>query len=240
MLAWLSVWSKVQTCIWPSWCHCHSQSLASLKSRIGFTFLAPAHLGSPWQRAIKRMCACVFQLNFQFVPISHIVKLCSFVTQFVKYLHRGRCRDKTGRSLAGHGISRGSRRHGVTGFASAAMWPAPRSSWLAEAPRWCALAGWSLGGRRCTSGRHDDPTCLHRHHLDTHPNMRFSWQLKGKGSPYSITEHRVPELIPVLGSQPHKPGDRLPLLSVRPAVTFPVNSLVQISLLGEQRHDGCA
>jgi len=25
---------------------------------------------------------------------------------------------------------------------------------------------------------------------------------KGKGSPYSITEHRVPELIPVLGSQP--------------------------------------
>jgi len=39
----------------------------------------------------------------------------------------------------------------------------------------------------------------------------------------SITEHRVPELIPVLGSQPagevsHKPGGRLPLLS-RPAVT---------------------
>ena len=46
-----------------------------------------------------------------------------------------------------------------------------------------------------------------------------------KGSPYSITEHMVPELIPVLGSQPagdvsHKPGGRLPLLSVRPAVTL--------------------
>jgi len=43
-------------------------------------------------------------------------------------------------------------------------------------------------------------------------------------SPYSITERRVPELIPVLGSQPagdvsHKPGGRLPLLSARPAVT---------------------
>jgi len=25
---------------------------------------------------------------------------------------------------------------------------------------------------------------------------------KGKGSPYSVTERRVPELIPVLGSQP--------------------------------------
>jgi len=48
---------------------------------------------------------------------------------------------------------------------------------------------------------------------------------KGKGSPYSITEYRVPELIPVLDSQPagnesHKPGGRLPLLSARPAVTL--------------------
>ena len=32
VLAWLSVWSKVLTCIWPSWCHCHSLSLASVKS----------------------------------------------------------------------------------------------------------------------------------------------------------------------------------------------------------------
>ena len=49
-------------------------------------------------------------------------------------------------------------------------------------------------------------------------------QVKGKASPYSITERRVPELILVLGSQPagdvtHKPGGRLPLLSARPAVT---------------------
>ena len=48
--------------------------------------------------------------------------------------------------------------------------------------------------------------------------------LEVKGSPYSITECRVLELIPVLSSQPagdvsHKPGGRLPLLSARPAVT---------------------
>ena len=41
---------------------------------------------------------------------------------------------------------------------------------------------------------------------------------------HSITERMVPELIPVLGSQPasdvsHKPGGRLPLLSARLAVT---------------------
>jgi len=46
-----------------------------------------------------------------------------------------------------------------------------------------------------------------------------------KGSPYSIAERSVPELIPVLCSQPagdvsHKPGGRLPLLSARPAVTL--------------------
>jgi len=48
---------------------------------------------------------------------------------------------------------------------------------------------------------------------------------KGKGIPYSITERRVSELIPVLGSQPagdvsHKPGGWLLLLSARPAVTL--------------------
>jgi len=68
---------------------------------------------------------------------------------------------------------------------------------------------------------------------------------KSKGSPYSIAERRVPELIPVLGSQhagdvSHKPGGRLTLLSARPAVTpQPLRGLLPISLLGEQRHDGC-
>ena len=68
---------------------------------------------------------------------------------------------------------------------------------------------------------------------------------KGKGSPYLITERRVPELIPVLGIQPacdlsHKPGGRLPLLSTRPAVTLATLKMAAtILLLGEQRHDGC-
>ena len=38
VLVWLSVWSKVHTCIWPSWCHCHSLSLASVKSRLVLPF----------------------------------------------------------------------------------------------------------------------------------------------------------------------------------------------------------
>jgi len=59
VLAWLSVWSEMQTCIWPSWCHCHSLSLASVKSRLVFTFLVWAHPGSREQRAVKRVCVCV-------------------------------------------------------------------------------------------------------------------------------------------------------------------------------------
>jgi len=71
---------------------------------------------------------------------------------------------------------------------------------------------------------------------------------KGKGSPYSITERRVSELILVLGSQPagdvsHKPSGRLPLLSARPALTLAtlktLRGLLPVLLLGEQRHDGC-
>jgi len=58
---------------------------------------------------------------------------------------------------------------------------------------------------------------------------------------------RVPELIPVLGSQPagdvsHKPGSRLPFLSARPAVTsatLSLRGLLPILLLGEQTHSGC-
>jgi len=68
---------------------------------------------------------------------------------------------------------------------------------------------------------------------------------KGKGSPYSITERRVPELIQVLGSQPagdvsHKPGGRLHYFLPGPQLPWqPLRGLLPISLLGEQRHDGC-
>ena len=57
VLVWLSAWSWVQTCIWPSWCHCHSLSLASVKSRLVLPF---------WYRVIPEkwplnscVCACV-------------------------------------------------------------------------------------------------------------------------------------------------------------------------------------
>jgi len=38
VLAWLSAWSEVQTCIWSSGCHCHSLCLASVKSSLVLPF----------------------------------------------------------------------------------------------------------------------------------------------------------------------------------------------------------
>ena len=38
VLAWLSVWCEVQTCIWPSGFHCHSLSLAPVESRLVLPF----------------------------------------------------------------------------------------------------------------------------------------------------------------------------------------------------------
>ena len=76
------------------------------------------------------------------------------------------------------------------------------------------------------------------------PTARYG-SSTGKGSPYSITERRVPEQIPVLGSQPA--GERV----INPAVGYhsfspdlqlpvqPFRGLLPVSLPGEQRHDGC-
>jgi len=38
VLVWLSVCSEVQTCMRPSWCHCHSLSLSSVKPRLVLPF----------------------------------------------------------------------------------------------------------------------------------------------------------------------------------------------------------
>ena len=60
---------------------------------------------------------------------------------------------------------------------------------------------------------------------------------KGKGSPYSITERRLPELIPVLRSQTagdvsHKPCHYFPPGLELPSQ--PLRGLLPILLLGEE------
>jgi len=56
VLAWLSVWSEVQTCIMAQLMPLPPTVSCFIKIQIGFTFLVLAHLGSPGQRAVKRVC----------------------------------------------------------------------------------------------------------------------------------------------------------------------------------------
>ena len=58
VLAWLSVCSKVQTCIWPSWCHCHSLSPASVKSRLVLPFRYQLTWVVP-DKGPLNVCVCV-------------------------------------------------------------------------------------------------------------------------------------------------------------------------------------
>ena len=60
MLAWLSLWGKVQICIWPSWCPGHSLSLASVKSRL---VLVTAHPGNPGQSPEGRKTDLMFAVT---------------------------------------------------------------------------------------------------------------------------------------------------------------------------------
>jgi len=60
------VWDVVQTCLWPSRCHCHSLSLAPVNPDLFYpSWFLPLCTCSPgWSwtystRAVKRLCVCV-------------------------------------------------------------------------------------------------------------------------------------------------------------------------------------
>ena len=63
VLAWLSVWSKLQTCIRPSWCYCHSLSLASVKSRLVLPFWYRPTRVVPEKGSLGG-CVCIFHILF--------------------------------------------------------------------------------------------------------------------------------------------------------------------------------
>jgi len=65
VLVLLYIWDEVQICIWPSWCHCHSLSLASVKSRL---VLVLAHTGNP--RQSPEGCKTDFCMYIFFVILS--------------------------------------------------------------------------------------------------------------------------------------------------------------------------
>ena len=67
VLAWLSVWSEVQACIWPSGFHCHSLSLAPVKSRLVLPFWYRLTRVVPDKKPLNGcvyVCVCVWSGNW--------------------------------------------------------------------------------------------------------------------------------------------------------------------------------
>ena len=79
VLVWLSVCSKVQTCIWPSWCHCHSLSLASVKSRPVLPFWYRLTWVVPEKGPLNGcVCVCVCVCETVIHNIVHFAELQEF------------------------------------------------------------------------------------------------------------------------------------------------------------------
>ena len=100
VLAWLSVWSQVQTCIWPSWCHCHSLSLASVKSRLVLPFWYRLTWVVP-EKGPLNVCVCVLSnycrdmlksLILCCEPLPLVTNLwCSSLRSFMTFLQAQLC-----------------------------------------------------------------------------------------------------------------------------------------------------
>ena len=78
VLVWLSVWSEVRTCIWPGWCHCHSLSLASVKSGLVSPFWCLLTRVVP-DKGPLNVCVCLipwpFILNYSMLYL-FLVLIC--------------------------------------------------------------------------------------------------------------------------------------------------------------------
>ena len=77
---WLCVWYEVHICIWPTSCHFHSLYLAPVNPDWyvyipGFTFLVPAHLGSPRQNPEGRKTVVVVPMETVLVELNNSIKL---------------------------------------------------------------------------------------------------------------------------------------------------------------------
>jgi len=64
VLAWLSAWSEVQTCIWPSGCQCYSLSLASVKSSLVLPFWYRPTRVVPDKEPLNG-CVCVYIYRYR-------------------------------------------------------------------------------------------------------------------------------------------------------------------------------
>ena len=99
ILVWLSLWGEVQICIWPSWCHCHSLSLAPANPDWFYWYL-PGTGSLGWSRTKGHYCVILhFVTVFLFsVTVQMVRKQRDFEKQHSCY-YCGNLQKKISRQL---------------------------------------------------------------------------------------------------------------------------------------------
>ena len=88
VLAWLSVWREVQTCIWPSGFHCDSLSLASVKSRLVLSFWYRLTWVVPDKGPLNRcVCVCLGHIT-AYVTLHNLMAQDHFMVCFTISLYK--------------------------------------------------------------------------------------------------------------------------------------------------------
>jgi len=91
MLAWLSVWGEMQICIWPSRCHCHSLSLASVNPDWLYLLVLPFCYQKN-RKTIVCLCVCVCMcLRVCMCACVHVVSLLSIDWDLILFVYRQYC-----------------------------------------------------------------------------------------------------------------------------------------------------
>ena len=85
MLAWLFVWSKVQTCMWLSWRHCHSLSVASVKSRLVLPFWYRLTWVVPEKGPLN---VCMYVCVYMFICIVHRTSCTTGCMNSTYFIHK--------------------------------------------------------------------------------------------------------------------------------------------------------
>ena len=85
VLVCLSVWSEMQTCIWPGWCHCHSLSLASVKSRLVLPFWYQLTRVVPDKGPSNRcVCVCAWHIIYNVCSVTVRWDCCLIYNELLK------------------------------------------------------------------------------------------------------------------------------------------------------------
>jgi len=123
-----------------------------IKIQIGYTFLVPAHPGSPGKRAVKCVCVCVCLNTQKLTGLVKVVSVCVCVGNFPS-VHRG-CSITTVTSYFQLDWVHRHISHVVSTQLLLGDWTVGSLEWLGKFMRlqWTISVTWTLDGASCRLG----------------------------------------------------------------------------------------